>query len=931
MASPSTPAPSSVLVRLRRRCGAWLTGLGLLVLGAATIALLSPLPVFSRDLRVPVDASQATHDSGHSWIINGFRTRLPAELADLPFLGVLHEGERPLPQDDIHSNIREHGGGRWSLWGEHLYFSARNGGDPRSSGQRYAFVVAGGTLVPTVEWVLPAALGGVGVLLLGLLLSARLVATAVAAVVLAGIGHLGWDRLALLRLLPSLDHAAKDLMTIEGAPADPPAATRMVGNVTRLQPTEFQATGRLPDRPPPTPLVLSVEGTAPDDAGLLSLAPGGGRVVAVPQAPILAGRVGEILISGRITAGDTFNICLTRSDEPSPTMLHFDVPVRAAEGPQVVRIVNPYGVFTGSALSTLDRLEIRASLLGGPSISCTIDDVAIVDRRDAYLTDTHGQRAVQRRSTQRHGAWQSLPGSYRVALPADAGRLLKGALTLGFSQRAARATVSLESQDGSRIVLQEIDVPPHPDFVAWRSELPASGNGGTLILECTDLEPGAVLHWTSLRLVDASRPPQRVLLALMDTLRADMLGVIDPAAPPTPRFDALAAEGVAFLRCFSQSYWTRPSMASIMSGRYVESSGIHRIGQRLPDSYSTLVEAFADAGFYTSAVVSNDNAGSGAGLGQGWDELREAWALADGDAADYLRLHVEPFLQDLQDEDLFVYVHLMDAHGPYGPIECPSDWVVPPGQPVTFDPTLDRPWNPAPTDTSRVALYRSDVERLDAGFGAFLQAHLARWETPGTPPTIVGVMADHGEYLGEDGLWSHIDHPLLPAVTHVPLILRAPGRLPAGARIGAPVQNLDVAPTLLALCGIDVDPAWGWDGQDLGRVARGDAGRPWALSATGPGAIRLSIYSESAAVIGDRQDVLGLLGGDSPAVAPRGDWTLADQLLVDHHREAFLRAWSTYRQQGEAARASFWSQADEQSTVVDPEALRQLREMGYLR
>jgi choline-sulfatase len=63
--------------------------------------------------------------------------------------------------------------------------------------------------------------------------------------------------------------------------------------------------------------------------------------------------------------------------------------------------------------------------------------------------------------------------------------------------------------------------------------------------------------------------------------------------------------------------------------------------------------------------------------------------------------------------------------------------------------------------------------------------------------TIVVLTADHGEMLGERGLWYKMT--FFEASARVPLIIRAPGRLAPG-RVGEPVSLLDLAPTLIALC-----------------------------------------------------------------------------------------------------------------------------------
>ena len=67
--------------------------------------------------------------------------------------------------------------------------------------------------------------------------------------------------------------------------------------------------------------------------------------------------------------------------------------------------------------------------------------------------------------------------------------------------------------------------------------------------------------------------------------------------------------------------------------------------------------------------------------------------------------------------------------------------------------------------------------------------------------TILVVTSDHGEFLGERGLGGH-GHSLYTLLTHVPLVMRYPGRLPAGARVSRPVPLRDLAVTLTRLAGL---------------------------------------------------------------------------------------------------------------------------------
>ncbi|HEV2113955.1 MAG TPA: sulfatase-like hydrolase/transferase, partial [Terriglobales bacterium] len=117
----------------------------------------------------------------------------------------------------------------------------------------------------------------------------------------------------------------------------------------------------------------------------------------------------------------------------------------------------------------------------------------------------------------------------------------------------------------------------------------------------------------------------------------------------------------------------------------------------------------------------------------------------------------------------------------------------------------------------RIALYYGNLAQMDDCAGRVLTALR---ELDLEKDTIVLYTADHGEMLGEHGLWQKFVF-YEPSVG-VPLVVRAPGVTPAGARSKTPVSLVQALPTLLELCGLPA--ASGLDGtsfaQDLREPAR---------------------------------------------------------------------------------------------------------------
>ena len=167
----------------------------------------------------------------------------------------------------------------------------------------------------------------------------------------------------------------------------------------------------------------------------------------------------------------------------------------------------------------------------------------------------------------------------------------------------------------------------------------------------------------------------------------------------------------------------------------------------------------------------------------------------------------------------FCFVNLYDVHWPYVPEGEGQQLVRPYGGPVDgFLFRSDR-WQPGyaldDADKRHVNdLYEGEVYDLDALVAEFL----ARLELE-RGGTAVLVTSDHGEGLGEGDTWNHDD--VREPQVRVPLILRLPEANPRGERVRAPASGVDVAPTLLALAGLE--PPAGTEGRNLLAPDAGDS------------------------------------------------------------------------------------------------------------
>ncbi len=337
------------------------------------------------------------------------------------------------------------------------------------------------------------------------------------------------------------------------------------------------------------------------------------------------------------------------------------------------------------------------------------------------------------------------------------------------------------------------------------------------------------------RPTDPARPD--VLLVTLDTLRADHVGVYGAPEGATPHLDALAAGAVVFERALAASSRTAPAHASLFTSRWVRDHAIgYRNGATRLGDEPTLAAILATAGYETAAFVSNTMLRRRVGLDRGFATFDDT--LPDGEpnravferVAEKTTARAVAYLAGSRRAPLFLWVQYNDPHGPYTPPAGHLGGAAPPADADTPLPALDSqrgergiPAYQVFGDERRPSQYRAryaaEIRYLDASFGRLLAAFEDATRGRGS---IVAVMADHGESLGEEDFYFSHGFATTPNLAHVPFLLRAPG-LPPG-RVATPIHHVDLLPTLLELVGVPVpgDAA----GIALGPMLRGEEPPP---------------------------------------------------------------------------------------------------------
>lgn len=286
--------------------------------------------------------------------------------------------------------------------------------------------------------------------------------------------------------------------------------------------------------------------------------------------------------------------------------------------------------------------------------------------------------------------------------------------------------------------------------------------------------------------------PTPVILISIDTLRADHLSAYGYRTLQTPNIDAFADQGTLFAHANSQIPLTLPSHASLFTSTYPFQNRIEENAERVPAGAVTLASVLKSQGYKTAAFVASVFLEKEMGLDQGFDfydspfrfqafsplsgsmffggDSRNGYAARDRrDGALAVRAALE-WLAANRDQPVFVFLHLYDLHKPY-----------------------------------KLAGYDAEVRYTDQVLGIFRKALIAGgwWER-----SLVVLLSDHGESLGEHGEASH-GYFVYQSTLEVPLIFHWPaGSRQFPARAEQPAGLIDVSPTILDFLHLQAPPSF---------------------------------------------------------------------------------------------------------------------------
>ncbi|MHC5209609.1 MAG: sulfatase [Planctomycetota bacterium] len=321
-----------------------------------------------------------------------------------------------------------------------------------------------------------------------------------------------------------------------------------------------------------------------------------------------------------------------------------------------------------------------------------------------------------------------------------------------------------------------------------------------------------------------------ILLVTWDTTRVDHLSCYGYERPTSPRLDELAADGMRYTNAYAVASWTLPTHASLFTGKLPSSHGAKfdedgplKLTQGIEgmeewDAYAarplgeneiTLATLLGAHGYATGAVVGGPWMRKVFGLDRGFTlyddsnyEMRPKIGEINGRRADDLTDAAIEFVDANRERPFFLFLNYFDPHRPRMPLPAYRNLFWEGAEPGQDEDRRDY----------ELAMYDAEIVYTDEHFGRLIE-HLK--ELGLYEDTWIVVTADHGELLGDDGLWGHGDS-LSQAEIHVPLIVKEPGARPPRGVDGRPVQQIDVMPTLIERLGLPSPP--NMQGQPMARV-----------------------------------------------------------------------------------------------------------------
>lgn len=313
------------------------------------------------------------------------------------------------------------------------------------------------------------------------------------------------------------------------------------------------------------------------------------------------------------------------------------------------------------------------------------------------------------------------------------------------------------------------------------------------------------------------KPTPDVVLITIDTLRVDHVGAFAADSPAkTPNIDRLAAEGIAYTQAWSPISVTGPAFVTVHTGQRPGTHGVvmnlFRGGPSLDPKTPRLAKRLANRGYRTGAFVSGFTLRKELGLKPGFRKYEGVPLGTRRVPGDKNTTRMLKWAKQTESgDDLFLWYHSYDPHGPLGvwsDLPGHGEWRNDPAERARFpeyqlvDHVSDPDWY-----RKQYALAVEETDKQVGRILAFLD------ETDRYDDALIVFTADHGESFDEREQWFSHGNYASAEQLHVPLIVKLPDNARAGERVDVLVGLEDIAPTVLDY--MELDPFGRADGRSL--------------------------------------------------------------------------------------------------------------------
>lgn len=430
---------------------------------------------------------------------------------------------------------------------------------------------------------------------------------------------------------------------------------------------------------------------------------------------------------------------------------------------------------------------------------------------------------------------QNIPSSIDLSLKLAPGSSFSGRYEFfpfkhsGVQKDGFDLIISVQSPDGDKKIVLNLSLEKNPSKNKIKFDL--AGTEGIIRLQIKAGDPGpkkgfaGFLVWEKASILskEFEKRPQEFQKKEINTIRDELsqlntiIIVLDAARaghfsnygytrPTTPNISEFARDAFVFTQAFSESLSTRTSIGTLFTGFPLSVTGLYRITSRIPEELVTLARMFGSKGFKTTGFTGVGNIGSNFDFHKGFDEYYELYKNQDfyRKSQEY-KPYLFPWLEANRDKKFFLYSHFKEPHAAYKPL--------PPFQGMfsgSFKNKVDLSLYQEMADDLTEeeveyikACYDENLASADSVFGEIVEKMK---EHNLLERSIIFLLSDHGEFLGEHGREFGHSRQFYEEGIHIPLIVRLPKGLIPGPpkKIDSLVKMSDLFATLADINGFDI-------------------------------------------------------------------------------------------------------------------------------